>query len=312
MKKLHRLIMLSATYQQSSNIELSEAQQKQDPNNRLLSYFNRRRLEAEIYRDALLAAGNNLDARQEGPSGDIDDPTFQRRGIYATVSRHKLSTFLQSYDFPDPAIHAARRSKTTTPLQQLFVLNSPFVRQQAQQLASRLEGESSEKRVNDVYRLLFSREPTSSEMQIGLKFLENSDSTGDSDSQREQIPTFAGKRMKADVKELGDSYSVELWVKNQIPNEQRIITGYFFSRGKDSAAKAAGDHLGIAGKYRPNKAGRLFFYNGDLKRDSLFGSTIIQPGTWNHVVLIRNEKQIAVYLNGSPKQNPDMLKVWRN
>lgn len=305
MKKLHRLIMLSATYQQSSNIELSEAQQKQDPNNRLLSYFNRRRLEAEIYRDALLAAGNNLDARQEGPSGDIDDPTFQRRGIYATVSRHKLSTFLQSYDFPDPAIHAARRSKTTTPLQQLFVLNSPFVRQQAQQLASRLEGESSEKRVNDVYRLLFSREPTSSEMQIGLKFLENSDSTGDSDSQREQIPTFAGKRMKADVKELGDSYSVELWVKNQIPNEQRIITGYFFSRGKDSAAKAAGDHLGIAGKYRPNKAGRLFFYNGDLKRDSLFGSTIIQPGTWNHVVLIRNQKQIAVYLNGNPK--PEIL-----
>ncbi|MCA9016103.1 MAG: DUF1553 domain-containing protein, partial [Planctomycetaceae bacterium] len=87
LKKLHRLIMLSATYQQSSNVVLTELQNKQDPNNRLLSYFNRRRLEAEVYRDALLAAGNNLDATQAGPSGDIDDPTFHRRGVYANVSR---------------------------------------------------------------------------------------------------------------------------------------------------------------------------------------------------------------------------------
>lgn len=301
-KKLHRLIMLSATYQQTSNVVLSEAQKKLDPNNRLLSYFNRRRLEAEVYRDALLAAGNNLDATQAGPSGDIDDPTFQRRGIYATVSRHKLSMFLQSYDFPDPAIHAARRSKTTTPLQQLFVLNSPFVRQQAQQLAKRLDGESSEKRVDGVYRLLFSREPTPQEMQIGLRFLEGGGSMmGEPSPSAEQIPTFAGKRMKANVKELGDRYSVELWVKNQMPNDKRIITGYFFSRGKDSAAKAAGDHLGIAGKYRPNKAGRLFFYNGDQQRESFFGNTVIQPGTWNHVVFIRDQQQIQVYLNGNSK-----------
>lgn len=300
-KKLHRLIMLSATYQQTSNVVLTEAQKKQDPNNRLLSYFNRRRLEAEVYRDALLAAGNNLDATQAGPSGDIDDPTFHRRGIYANVSRHKLSMFLQSYDFPDPAIHAARRSKTTTPLQQLFVLNSPFVRQQAQHLAKRFEGESSEQRIDGVYQLLFSRAPTQKETQIGLQFIERAGLTDEPRPTVEQVPTFAGKRMKADVKELGDAYSVEFWVKNQIPNEQRIITGYFFSRGKDSAAKAAGDHLGIAGKYRPNKAGRLFFYNGDTQRQSLFGETVIQPGTWNHVVFIRNQQKIQVYLNGNPK-----------
>tara|TARA_R110002111_G_scaffold153375_1_gene220080 strand:+ start:5473 stop:8709 length:3237 start_codon:yes stop_codon:yes gene_type:complete len=302
-KKLHRLMMLSATYQQTSSVVLSEAQMKLDPDNRLLSYFNRKRLEAEVYRDALLAAGKNLDATQAGPSGDIDDPTFHRRGIYATVSRHKLSTFLQSYDFPDPAIHAARRSKTTTPLQQLFVLNSPFVSQQAQQLAKRLEGESSEKRIDGVYRTLFSREPSPKEMQIGLQFLEQGDdgSTNEPAPSAEQIPTFAGKRMKATVQDLGDQYSVELWVKNQIPNDQRVITGYFFSRGKDSAPKAAGDHLGISGKYKQNKEGRLFFFNGDQHRQSLFGNSVIQPGTWNHVVFIRDQQQILVYLNGNTK-----------
>lgn len=305
LKELHRQIMLSATYQQTSKVELTEAQKKDDPKNRLLSYFNRRRLEAEVYRDALLAAGNNLDTTASGPSGDIDDASFQRRGIYATVSRHKLSTFLQSYDFPDPAIHAARRSKTTTPLQQLFVLNSPFVRQQAQHLAKRFEGESSEQRIDSVYQLLFSRPATQRETQIGLQFIERVGRTDESQQLAEQIPTFAGQRIKADVKELGDSYSVEMWVKNQIPNDQRIITGYFFSRGKDAAVKAAGDHLGIAGKYRPNKAGRLFFYNGDQRRESLFGNTVIKPGTWNHVVFIRNQDKIQVYLNGKEEITGD-------
>lgn len=301
MKKLHRLIMLSATYQQDSNVTLSNELKIKDPNNRLLSYFNRRRLEAEVYRDSLLAAGNNLDLTQAGPSGDIDDSKFHRRGVYAKVSRHKLSTFLQSYDFPDPAIHAARRANTTTPLQQLFVLNSPFVRQQAQALGNRLEGESSEKRIDAVYQILFSRAPTPSEVKVGLQFLENGSPQSEPIQSLHQVPTFAGKRMKADVKKLGDQYSVALWFKNQIPNNQRIITGYFFSRGKDSAAKAPGDHLGIAGKYKPNKAGRLFFYNGDQQRQSLFGNTVIQPGTWNHVALIRDQQQIQVYLNGNLK-----------
>ncbi len=302
-KKLHRLIMLSATYQQTSNVTLTEVQKKQDPKNRLLSYFNRRRLEAEVYRDVLLAAGGNLDATQSGSSGDIDDPKFKRRGIYATVSRHKLSTYLQSYDFPDPAIHAARRSKTTTPLQQLFVLNSPFVRQQAQLLAKRFEDESSEQRIDAVYQHLFSRAPSASETQVGLRFLESTESetAGKPDSIHDQIPTFTGKRMKADVKQLGNQYSVELWLKNSIPNDKRVITGYFFSRGKDSAPKAAGDHVGIAGKYKTNKEGRLVFFNGDQHRQSLFGNTMIQPGTWNHVVFTRNQQQIQVYLNGNPK-----------
>lgn len=300
-KKLHRLIMLSATYQQTSKVTLSESQKKHDPDNRLLSYFNRRRLEAEIYRDALLAAGKNLDMTQAGLSGDIDESKFQRRGIYAKVSRHKLSTFLQSYDFPDPAIHAAKRAKTTTPLQQLFVLNSPFVRQQALELAKQTEGESSEKRVHRVYQLLFSREPTPTEMQIGLQFLEADQSNGSQAPSIEQIPTFAGKRMKANVKALGDQYSIALWVKNQMPNDKRIITGYFFSRGKDAAPKAAGDHLGIAGKYKQDTQGRLLFYNGDQRRQSLFGSTIIEPGTWNHIVMIRDQQKIKVYLNGNTK-----------
>ena len=176
LKWLHREIMLSSTYQQSSvPASISAGQLKTvDPDNRLLSHFNRQRLNAEAFRDSVLAISGQLDPAVGGPSGDADKADFKRRTLYAAVSRHKLSDTLQTFDFPDPAIHCEKRAGTTTPLQQMFVLNSPFMREQAEALADRVSksgSETVEQKVQFAHRLLFSRDASAAELAIAREFL---------------------------------------------------------------------------------------------------------------------------------------------
>src|SRR6202011_1306704 len=128
-KALHRQIMLSATYQQSSRFDAHN--HDVDPDNRWLWRMNRRRLEVEAWRDAMLAVAGTLSLEPGGPSLDLGSPANGRRTIYGTVKRRELHDLLRLDDFPDPTTHSPARIPTTTPLQQLFVLNSPFVQQQA-------------------------------------------------------------------------------------------------------------------------------------------------------------------------------------
>ncbi len=186
LKWLHREIMLSATYRQSASSANSPEKQKVDAENRLLSHFNRRRLDAEAFRDAVLAVSGELDRSMGGPSGDADDAGFRRRTIYSSVSRHKLSDTLQTFDFPDPAIHCAQRALTTTPLQQMFVLNSPFMHQQSEKLAQRLHRESAtvgaptlEDQVRFAHRLLFGRQANADELEIARHFIGNAKNEGE-------------------------------------------------------------------------------------------------------------------------------------
>src|SRR5207302_3794985 len=99
MKKLHREILLSSVYQLSS--ETNEANLAKDSGNRLYWRFDRKRLEAEQLRDAVLLISGNLDKSQGGPSVDLS-PAFTRRTIYGKVSRYKLDEYLQLFDFPAP------------------------------------------------------------------------------------------------------------------------------------------------------------------------------------------------------------------
>jgi hypothetical protein len=88
------------------------------------------------------------------------------------VKRRELADLLRLYDFPDPTTHSPARVPTTTPLQQLFALNSPFLRGQARALARRVGSEATgEGRVRRAYRLLFAREPTAAELRLGREFL---------------------------------------------------------------------------------------------------------------------------------------------
>jgi hypothetical protein len=96
----------------------------------------------------------------------------------------------------------------------------------------------------------------------------------------------------------GDSYSVAFWFKNDTKNDARPITAYLFSRAKLGDKQLPGDHLGIGGKHDKSRAGKLFVFNGNERKVSIAGSSIIPHGSWNHVVLVRKDKQVKVFLNG--------------
>jgi hypothetical protein len=172
LKWLHREIMLSAAYQQSSAHD--DGKHAVDPDNRRLWRMNRRRLEVEAWRDAMLAVSGTLSREVGGPPQELGDPRNRRRTLYGTIKRRDLNDLLRLNDFPDPKAHSAARMPTTTPLQQLLVLNSPFMERQAADLARRLKAEApggSEERVRRAYLLLYGRPATDREVKLAADFL---------------------------------------------------------------------------------------------------------------------------------------------
>jgi cytochrome c553 len=170
-KHLHRQIVGSATYRQgSTNVAASEA----DPENRLWSRYPRRRLDVESWRDAALAVTDQLEGSIGGASRELADNGNRRRTLYGHISRHELNPLLRLFDFPDPNITSDQRMVTTVPLQQLFVLNSEFLTQQAKELSQRSEAESPtdvSERITRLYERLYSRQPTSTELELGRNFV---------------------------------------------------------------------------------------------------------------------------------------------
>jgi hypothetical protein len=172
LKWLHREIMLSAVYQQVSVPDA--VKQAIDPDNRWLWRMNRRRLEVESWRDAMLAVNGTLGAELGGPPQELTDANNCRRTLYGLVRRRDLTDLLRLHDVADPLMHSANRIPTTTALQQLFALNGPLLHQEAAKLAKRLEADSptgGEARVRRAYTLLFNREPTDRETKLALAFL---------------------------------------------------------------------------------------------------------------------------------------------
>src|SRR6266851_5497214 len=126
LKKLHRMILLSATYQQSSQDD-PEAR-RQDSENQLLWRMNRQRLDIEALRDSLLAVSGQFDLNAGGPPFSLTAmPTVPRRTVYGYIERGRVPVFLSSFDFASPDQHVPIRYSTTVPQQALFLLNSRFV-----------------------------------------------------------------------------------------------------------------------------------------------------------------------------------------
>ena len=172
MKRLIREMVLSSTYRQRS--DESESNRAIDPGNTHLWRMNRRRLSIEQWRDSILAAGDNLE-RTGGKSLELTDKKNVRRTVYARVSRKKLNDMLMQFDYPDPNVHAAKRSATTTAMQKLFVMNNRFMVEQAKRLAKRVTGDSpdaSAEQVHSIYDILYNRKPSAAELDLALGFLQ--------------------------------------------------------------------------------------------------------------------------------------------
>jgi Protein of unknown function (DUF1549)/Protein of unknown function (DUF1553)/Planctomycete cytochrome C len=168
-KKLQRQILLSAAYQSSADD--SPAAFAKDSGNRWYWRANRRRMTAEEVRDSALFVAGALDEKMGGPSEELT-PSATRRTLYARISRYKLDSFLQLFDFPAPTISAEQRFSTNVPLQRLFLMNSDFMQQQAERLARKLETEAdNSSRIKKAYRTLFGREPKPEELTAGLEYL---------------------------------------------------------------------------------------------------------------------------------------------
>jgi Protein of unknown function (DUF1553)/Protein of unknown function (DUF1549) len=173
LKKLHRLLMLSRTWQQSSTDNSSC--RKVDPENRLLWRMNRRRMDFESFRDSVLAVSGQLDLTTGGPPLPLfAQPSMRRRTVYGLIDRAQIPAALRAFDFANPEQHTPQRYLTTVPQQALFMMNNPFMAEQARALVARREvadEQNPQARINVLYRLVFGRAATTDELSLALQFI---------------------------------------------------------------------------------------------------------------------------------------------
>ncbi len=170
MKWLVRELVVSATYKQASRHDDQFA--AADPDNRWLWRASRKRLDLEAWRDAMLQLSGQLDLVGGGPSDNLDALKSVRRTVYGKVSRERPADIHRLFDLPDPKGHGEKREATTTPLQQLYFLNSPFVRQAATALAkAATTGQSADDGTEALFRRVLLRDPTTDELKTALKLI---------------------------------------------------------------------------------------------------------------------------------------------
>ena len=188
LKRAHRSMMLSATYQMSTLTD--PVGERIDPQNRLRWRFRRRRLDAEEVRDALLFVGGNLERQMGGSLLELEPRQYvndaktgahlvgydnRRRSIYQPVIRNKVYELFRVFDFPNPSLVTGRRSSTTVSPQALWLMNSELVLSVARRVADRLSreaGGSATARIDLAYRSLYGRPPTEGEVAAALGYLD--------------------------------------------------------------------------------------------------------------------------------------------
>jgi len=171
LKALHRYILTSATWRQSSAIEGRAQAASLDPENVLLWRQTRRRIEFEPMRDALLKVAGSLDLKPGGPSRNLDDSNV-RRAVYGFTDRFDNQPDLRAFNVPLAETSSARRAETVIPQQALYFMNHPFLEKSATAVLDRVPASASEdERVTALYRLIFAREPDARERDAARDFL---------------------------------------------------------------------------------------------------------------------------------------------
>ncbi|HYE30770.1 MAG TPA: PSD1 and planctomycete cytochrome C domain-containing protein [Methylomirabilota bacterium] len=187
LKKLHRHIVMSSTYQQAADDNPKHAEI--DPANDLLWRMNRRRLEFEAMRDTLLVTAGKLDLRAGGQGVEISTAKpAPRRSIYGFIERQNLPGMFRTFDFASPDATSPQRFSTTVPQQALYMMNSPFIADQARELAARPEVSSSptlEAKVKSLYQIAYQRPPSKDELRLAKEFL--SDNAQDDGGMRHPV-----------------------------------------------------------------------------------------------------------------------------
>ncbi len=172
-KKLHRLILLSNTYRQTSGDDPRLLQT--DPENRLLARMNRRRLDFEAMRDSLLAVAGRLDPAIGGRAVELTTAPFStRRSVYGFIDRQNLPGLFRTFDFASPDTSTPQRYTTTVPQQALFLMNSPFVVEQSRHFIQRADVAAQmkdETKINRMYQLAYGRAAEAEEIVLGLRFV---------------------------------------------------------------------------------------------------------------------------------------------
>lgn len=173
LKWLHREILCSSTYRLAS--QFNSANFDRDPDNRYFWRMNRRRMDIEAWRDTMLAAAGQLDQSIGGAGASLADQGNRRRTVYGLIARRELDQMLRMYGFPLPTGHSPQRETSISALQQLFVLNSEFMRRRASELVQRLSPPAkqfSTASVEQAYQWLFQRTPVEEEMLVARRFIE--------------------------------------------------------------------------------------------------------------------------------------------
>jgi hypothetical protein len=258
-KRLHRRILLSSVYRQSSAYR--EDAHKADPENRLLAVFPRQRLDAEEIRDSLLAAAGLLDERIGGPAvfpplppqaGIVpelwkvsENPRdHNRRSVYVFVKRNQPYPLLDTFDWANPQTVHSHREVTTTAPQALALINSELVYQWSQALAGRVireAGKDLSARLDRLYQILYSRPPEAAEKATLLSFLDSQERITEAKlASGKKVATPDGYGESRQVKAEVDKLYATLYQRSPDRFEKAALLAYLDKLAKDNAPEGAG------------------------------------------------------------------------
>jgi hypothetical protein len=191
-KKLHRLILLSNTYQQSSSGDRRLLEM--DPDNRLVVRMNRQRLDFEAMRDSLLCVAGRLDTTMGGRAVELTATPFTtRRTVYGFIDRQNLPGLFRTFDFASPDASSPQRYTTTVPQQALFLMNSPFVIEQVRHFLQRSDVTAQtqdEAKINRMYQLAYGRSAETDEIALGMRFLAEARKSNEAKSESTPLPPW--------------------------------------------------------------------------------------------------------------------------
>jgi len=223
-KSLHRLIMLSSVYRQSSTTPHLAAYQSIDPANVLLWRANIRRLDFEAFRDSLLAMSGQLDPTLYGPPVNlVSEPWSARRSLYGYIDRANVPDLLMQFDFANPIEPNTRRTTTIVAQQSLFLMNSPFVVRIVRRIMERpevvraLESGGPEAGIRAVYRVVFQRTPTEREIELGSRFIAVEEAR-QGEIETEQGRILAAARKRAEEQLLRDRSQADVAARAAVIN----------------------------------------------------------------------------------------------